>query len=71
MKGSFPKYLAAFLIITMLISFLPVQGISASVGTSVFINEIHYDNLSTDANEAVEIAGPAGTDFNRMEPGAL
>lgn len=30
---------------------------------SVFINEIHYDNLSTDAGEAVEIAGPAGTDL--------
>lgn len=30
---------------------------------SVFFNEIHYDNASTDANEAVEIAGPAGTDL--------
>ncbi len=30
---------------------------------TVFINEIHYDNLSTDAGEAVEIAGPAGTDL--------
>lgn len=28
---------------------------------SVFINEIHYDNVSTDTNEAVEVAGPAGT----------
>lgn len=27
----------------------------------VFINEIHYDNTSTDVGEAVEIAGPAGT----------
>src|SRR5882724_1387122 len=29
----------------------------------VFINVIHYDNDSTDANEAIEIAGPAGTDL--------
>jgi hypothetical protein len=26
-----------------------------------FINEIHYDNVGADSNEAVEIAGPAGT----------
>lgn len=31
---------------------------------SVFINEIHYDNVGTDAGEAVEIAGPAGTDLS-------
>jgi hypothetical protein len=30
----------------------------------VFINEIYYDNDSTDANEAIEIAGPAGTDLS-------
>lgn len=30
---------------------------------SVFINEIHYDNSSTDAGEAIEIAGPAGTNL--------
>ncbi len=29
----------------------------------VFINEIHYDNDGTDTNEAIEIAGPAGTDL--------
>lgn len=29
----------------------------------VFINELHYDNAGTDAGEAVEIAGPAGTDL--------
>ncbi|MBE0640843.1 MAG: lamin tail domain-containing protein, partial [Bacteroidales bacterium] len=31
--------------------------------TTVFINEIHYDNSSTDVAEAIEIAGPAGTDL--------
>ena len=30
---------------------------------TVFINEIHYDNTGTDANEGIEIAGPAGTDL--------
>ncbi|MBI4747380.1 MAG: hypothetical protein HY774_02785 [Acidobacteria bacterium] len=31
--------------------------------TPVFINEIHYDNTGTDAGEAIEVAGPAGTDL--------
>ena len=31
---------------------------------SVFINELHYDNDGTDLGEAIEIAGPAGTDLN-------
>ncbi|MBB3691885.1 Ig-like domain-containing protein [Sphingomonas sp. BK580] len=30
----------------------------------VFINEIHYDNVGTDAGEAIEIAGVAGTDLS-------
>lgn len=30
----------------------------------VFINELHYDNTGADVGEAVEIAGPAGTDLN-------
>jgi hypothetical protein len=32
--------------------------------SSVFINEFHYDNSSTDVGEFVEIAGPAGTDLS-------
>jgi len=35
----------------------------ANPTTTVFINEIHYDNTSTDSGEAIEIAGPAGTDL--------
>lgn len=35
----------------------------AWAATPVFLNEIHYDNSGTDAGEAVEIAGPAGTDL--------
>lgn len=30
---------------------------------TVFINEIHYDNTGADVGEAVEVAGPAGTDL--------
>jgi hypothetical protein len=30
---------------------------------TVWINEIHYDNTGTDAGEAIEIAGPAGTNL--------
>lgn len=33
-------------------------GVPGEAGT--FINEIHYDNASEDANEGVEVAGPAG-----------
>lgn len=32
-------------------------------GGTIFINEIHYDNASTDAGEAIEIAAPAGTNL--------
>jgi len=32
--------------------------------TSVFINEIHYDNTGGDTGEAIEIAGPTGTNLS-------
>ena len=35
-----------------------------SDSTSVFINELHYDNSGTDTGEAIEIAGPAGVDLS-------
>lgn len=44
------------------LSFAAIFG--SVYGQSVFINEIHYDNPGTDANEGVEIAGPAGTDLS-------
>jgi predicted extracellular nuclease len=31
---------------------------------TVWINEIHYDNTGTDSGEAIEIAGPSGTDLS-------
>ncbi len=35
--------------------------------TSVWINEIHYDNDSADTNEGVEVAGRAGLSLNQYE----
>lgn len=34
--------------------------------SSIFINEFHYDNLGTDAGEAIEIALPTGTDISNL-----
>ena len=39
------------------------QAYVADPSPSVFINEIHYDNDGTDTGEAIEIAGPTGTDL--------
>ena len=41
-------------------TFLTTQSAFAQ---SVFVNEIHYDNIGGDTGEAIEIAGPAGTDL--------
>ena len=35
-----------------------------SSASPVRFNEIHYDNLGTDAGEALEVEGPAGTDIS-------
>jgi predicted extracellular nuclease len=55
--------LARFLILTLVLTFFPLGVSSAQTLTSVFINEIHYDNSGTDSGEAIEIAGPAGIDL--------
>ena len=36
----------------------------ACAAGEVFVNEIHYDNDGNDAGEAIELAGPAGTDLS-------
>lgn len=43
--------------VLMTFSAMPVSA------STVFINELHYDNSGADAGEGVEIAGPAGTDL--------
>jgi hypothetical protein len=57
----FPRSVLLALIVAA--SFFPWISISHAT-TSVFINEIHYDNAGTDTGEGVEIAGPAGTDLS-------
>ena len=39
-------------------------GAGPSLGQTAFINEIHYDNTGKDTGEAIEIAGPAGTNLS-------
>lgn len=50
------------LVVALMISAL-LPSISWAV-TLPFINEIHYDNVGSDVNEGVEIAGPAGLDLS-------
>ena len=44
---------------------------AAADGSDFHINEIHYDNLGTDAGEAIEIEGPAGADVTGFTRRAL
>ena len=37
--------------------------LASLASAQVRINEIHYDNLGTDAGEAIEVSAPAGTDL--------
>ena len=39
-------------------------GAGPLLGQTAFINEIHYDNTGKDTGEAIEVAGPAGTDLS-------
>ena len=48
---------------SLLTSFFLGFASPAQAATNVFINEIHYDNSGADTGEAIEIAGPAGTDL--------
>ncbi|EMR02252.1 DUF5689 domain-containing protein [Cesiribacter andamanensis] len=47
----------------LIFQLLLLAGAYSVTAQTVFINEIHYDNVSTDVGEAIEIAGPAGTDL--------
>ena len=47
--------------ITLLFSLIITCALSAQ---TVFINEINYDNTGGDVGEAIEVAGPAGTDVS-------
>ncbi|WP_148288569.1 ExeM/NucH family extracellular endonuclease [Ilumatobacter nonamiensis] len=58
--------LALLSCVTVLAGLLTAVTPAAAVpggASTVFINEIHYDNIGTDTGEFVEVAGPAGTDL--------
>ena len=50
---------------SVVLCLVPIAGVGAFTAdpAAVFINEIHYDNAGADAGEAIEVAGPAGTDL--------
>ena len=49
--------------LSLLMSLILVSFAAPVYSTPVFFNEIHYDNTGGDTSEAIEIAGPAGTDL--------
>jgi predicted extracellular nuclease len=51
---------AALAVIATLLAFAPG---AAAQAPEVRINEFHYDNVGTDVGEAIELAGPAGTNL--------
>ena len=66
-RSGFHPGLSILLILVLVLASFPISTLSYTAaranGPAVFINEIHYDNTGTDAGEAIEIAGPAGTDL--------
>lgn len=70
MNKALPRTFSLTLILALLASMVSVvrpalaaPSSFANPSTTIFINEIHYDNTGTDASESIEIAGPAGTDL--------
>ncbi len=55
-KSNYNLLYSTFLIATL--------SATQAAATTVFINELHYDNAARDVGEAIEIAAPAGTDLN-------
>jgi len=60
-RRSLASTLATALVAMLMPLAAPVAAFEAT--SAVFINEIHYDNTGTDAAEAIEVVGPAGTDL--------
>ncbi|MCB2178571.1 ExeM/NucH family extracellular endonuclease [bacterium] len=56
------QFLGILFAITLMAGLFSIAPAKAEA-PAVFINEIHYDNTSTDTGEAIEVAGPAGTDL--------
>ncbi|WKZ44184.1 MAG: ExeM/NucH family extracellular endonuclease [Anaerolineales bacterium] len=66
LPGTFSLALIVALLTSMVSVIQPAYAAPRSFDnptSTIFINEIHYDNTGTDAGESIEIAGPAGTDL--------
>ncbi len=69
MKMRLPSLLRSFSSLTwsfFLLSITLVFALQTNLSwaqTPVFVNEIHYDNTGGDTGEAIEVAGPAGTNL--------
>jgi len=61
-RRTVPTMVAAFLAGLLALVASPAAAVAPPDG-QVFVNELHYDNAGTDAGEAIEVAGPAGTDL--------
>jgi predicted extracellular nuclease len=58
------RNLVAVTALALLLALVPLTRAEAvDNSTTVWINEIHYDNTGTDAGEAIEVAGLAGTNL--------
>jgi hypothetical protein len=58
-----PRHLLALLQAMIIGATASAQGFTVFL-EEVFIDEVHYNNSGTDANEAIEIAGPVGADLS-------
>jgi predicted extracellular nuclease len=65
-KRRLERGIAGLLVVVMLLTMVPLAGVPPVLaqGTTVFVNELHYDNDGIDTGEFIEIAGPAGTDLS-------
>ncbi len=50
-------------VILVLMTSLLFNSTGVLAAEPIFVNELHYDNDSTDTGEAIEVAGPAGADL--------
>ena len=59
--AAIPSLVAPIVVVGAATTSSPVSAVDDA--TTVFINEIHYDNTGGDTGEFVEVAGPAGEDM--------
>ncbi len=57
------KHILLLLLVLVTAVFLGTISTASAADIPIFINEIHYDNAGADVGEAIEVAGPAGTDL--------